>query len=408
MTQFHCRVSLLTIIVITFSLFLAYTSNIHAQNNLSSLSGRVIDKDGKPIPDLKLAVKPVEISRGYEMGLLAPVSSWSTAVTDKEGHFTITDIMPVTSRLVVYPEHGSGYGISSLKFGDITIFSTAFRRNSPTWFGKPRIAIAPGERLKNVVVKVIKQPRRISGRVLLEDGTPLRNTEIYLTIKRRRINRDLFIFPSGGGGGASSRGVTTDSEGYFLSYSIDDDPEGSVVVKYEGITAKTKWFKVKKGQSIENLVLRLKGLEEHRINQTERVRARRAMWIGNPNNHHAYKKIECKSWEDAKAKAEEENAYLVAINDAAEQKWIESTFNERRFYWIGLHPPIKGSDWKWMSGEPLTYTNWGASGKPDNQLDSNKEIPIALIFSTKKWMAIDPTNPIKQIVKHAILEKDVY
>ena len=408
MTQFHCRVSLLTIIVFTFSLFLAVTLTINAENNLSSLSGKVIDKDGKPIPDLKLAVKPVKISRGMEMGILSPVSSWSTAVTDKDGQFRMANIEPVTSRLIVYPEHGSGYGIKSIKFGDITFISTAFKRDAPTWSGKPRIKFAPGEHLENVVVSVIKQPRHISGQVLLEDGTPLRNTEIYLTIKRRRINRDFFIFYSGGSGGSSSRGVTTDSEGYFVSYAIGDDPEGSVVVKYDGITAKTKWFKVKKGQSKENLILRLKGLEEHRTNRTERVRARQAMWIVNPDNNHAYKQIACKSWEDAKAKAEEENTYLVAINDAAEQKWIESTFNERRFYWIGLHPPIKGSDWKWMSSEPLTYTNWGASGKPDNQLDSNKEIPIALIFSTKKWMAIDPTNPIKQIVKHAILEKDIY
>ncbi len=408
MNQFHGRESLITILVISLSLILASTTIINAQNNSSSISGRVIDKDGKPIPNLKLAVKPVKISGGMEMGVLSPVSSWSTAVTDKDGQFRMDNIEPVTSRLVVYPEHGSGYGIKSIKFGDITVVSTAFKRNAPTWSGKPRIKFAPGEHLENVVVTVIKQPRHISGQVLLEDGTPLRNTEIYLTIKRRRIDRDFFFFSSGGGGGSSSRDIITDAEGYFVSYTIGDDPEGSVVVKYDGITAKTKWFKVKKGQSIENLILRLKGLEEHRINRTERLRAGQAMWIVNPDNNHAYKQIACKSWEDAKAKAEEENAYLIAINDEAEQKWIESTFNERKFYWIGLHPPTKDNTWKWISGEPLTYTNWGASGKPDNQLDSSKEIPIALIFSTKKWMAIDSTNPIKQIVRHAILEKDIY
>ena len=408
MTSLHFRHASIAIFVVILAFTFTISWNATAQESLSSLSGRVIDKDGKPIPDLKLAIKPVEISRGFEMGLLAPVSSWPTAVTDKEGNFTITDIMPVSSRLIVYPEHGSGYGISSLKFGDKTIFSTAFRRNAPTWFGKPRITIAPGEHLENVVIRVIKQPRRISGQVLLDDGTPLSNTEIYLTVKRRRIDRDLFIFRSGGGGGSSSRPVTTDAEGYFVSYNIGNDPEGSVVVKYDGVTAKTKWFKVKKGQSKDNLILRLRGLERHRINRTERVKAREAMWIVNPNNNHAYKQIACKSWDDAKAKAEAENAYLVAINDETEQKWIESLFRERKFYWIGLHPPTKGNAWKWNSGEPLTYTNWGSSGKPDNQSGSKKEIPVVLIFSTKKWMAIDSTNPIQQTVKHAILEKDIY
>ena len=408
MPHLHFKKSLTSMFVVMIVLTFAISWAAFAQEEKSSLSGHVIDKDGKPIPGLKLAVKPIKISRGMEIGLLAPAPSWPVAVTDKDGQFTITNIMPVTSRLIVYPEHGSGYGIKSIKFGDITVISTAFKRSAPTWSGKPRIGFAPGEHLENVVVRVIKQPRHISGQVLLEDGTPLRNTEIYLTIKRRKRDRDFLFFSSGGSGGSSSRNVITDAEGYFVSYAIGKVPEYSVVAKFEGITAKSKWFRLKKGQSKENLKLRLRGLEKHRATQTERVKARQAMWIVNPENNHAYKIIECANWNDAKAKSERENAYLVAINDEAEQKWIESLFRERKFYWIRLHLPTKGKTWKWNSGEPLTYTNWGVSGKPDNQSGSNKEIPIALIFSTKKWIAIDSTNPIHQMVKHAILEKDEY
>ena len=112
----------------------------------------------------------------------------------------------------------------------------------------------------------------------------------------------------------------------------------------------------------------------------------------NPENDHAYKKIQCDSWEDAKAKAEAEGAYLVAINDEAEQKWLEAVYPEKAFFWIGLRVSEKGTSWQWDSGELLTYANWGAAGRPDSATNDEREVPIALIFASKKWMAIDTNS----------------
>ena len=406
MTHLHVQRSSIAMLVVILILTLTISWDASTKKNFSSLSGRVVDAKGKPVAGLKLAIKPVKIKRGYEEGPLAPISSWPRAVTDKEGDFSITNIDPVSSRIVMFPEHGSDYEIMSLELGDITVYSTAFRPNFPVWFGKPTIAIEPGEHLENVVVNVQKPRMRISGRLILSDGTPLANKEIVLTIHRRHRNTVFFFFSSGGGGGTSKRSVKTDAEGYFVTYSPDKEEEYMVSVKYEGVSAKSRWFRLKKGQRKDNLTLRLRGVEKHRLSRINREKARQAVWTVNPDNHHAYRKIECDSWEDAKAKAKAENAYLVAINDEAEQKWLEVLYSEKTFFWIGLRVPEKGAAWQWHSGEPLVYANWGPSGKPDSPTADAREVPVALIFSTKKWMALDAKNPILPMVKQAILEKE--
>ncbi len=406
MVRLHFRQSSIVMLVVIIALIFTISWNVTAQKTMSSISGRVIDAEGKPVAGLKLAIKPVEIRRGREQGTLAPISSWPSAVTDKKGFFSITNINPVSSRVVMFPEHGSDYEIISLELGNITVYSTAFRRDFSTWFGKPTIAIEPGEHLKNVVVNVKKPRMRISGRVILPDGTPLANKVIGLTVRHRHRNTVLFFFRTGGGGGASGTSVKTDAEGYFVSYHPDDDEEYMVAVKYEGVSAKTRWFRLKKGQRKDNLKLKLRGFEKHSLNRSNREKALQAVWKVNPENRHAYRKIECKSWDDAKAKAKAENAYLVAINDEAEQKWLESLYSEKAFFWIGLQVPDNEAAWQWNSGEPLTYANWGPSGRSDSLIAGTGEVPIALIFNTKKWMAINSKSPLSSMVKQAIIEKD--
>ena len=69
------------------------------------------------------------------------------------------------------------------------------------------------------------------------------------------------------------------------------------------------------------------------LKNIDRTKARQGIWLVNPENGHGYKKIACDSWEDAKAKAAAANAHLVAINDEAEQKWLEGLFPEKAFFW---------------------------------------------------------------------------
>ena len=394
-------VSLVSIVVLT----LLFSADSIAQTDKSSLSGRVLDTKGKPVAGLALGIKPVEMVEPRGMVPRTPFASWLRVVTDKEGRFSFHNIDVGSSQFVMFPESASDFEIISLEIGDLTFYSTAFLQNFPTWFGKLTFTIEPGTHLEDVVVNV-KPPRmRIRGRVLLKDGTPLANTDISLTVRQRQWDTTLFIFPSGGSSGSSGRGVRTDAEGYFVSYYPDETSEYSVIVKYEGASAKSRWFRLKEGQRYDKLVLVLRDLEEHRLRRSERVKARLSVWVVNPENDHAYKRIKCDSWEDAKAKAEAENASLVAINDASEQKWLKAVYPEKAFFWIGLRVPEKGAAWQWNNGEPFNYANWVASQESDNVSTGGREIPIAMEFFSKRWMAIGSKSSFLPLVKYAILEK---
>jgi len=53
--------------------------------------------------------------------------------------------------------------------------------------------------------------------------------------------------------------------------------------------------------------------------------------------------------------ASSEDAYIVSINDKAEEKWLSSIYGNSR-YWIGLSDAEEEGTWKWFSGEPVKYT----------------------------------------------------
>lgn len=403
---FH-RQSLITLFTILLILTNTLCLYSHAQEDRSSISGHVVNEKGKPVVGIDLAIRPVIISRGYE-SLREPFSSWSKTVTDKDGSFRLTKISPGPSRFVILPELGSPYEIISIEIGDITIHSTAFRRSHPTWYGKPTFSIDPGETIENVNLNVQEPRMRISGRILFNDGTPLTNTKISLTVHRRDRDTFLFFFSSGGSGGSSGRIVTTDAHGYYVSYAPGDNKEYCVSVKYKGVYAKSRWFRLKKGQRKDNLTIRLKGLKKELKLQEKKEKMRKEMWSVNPNNNHAYKKIECSSWDDALEKAKAENAYLLTIEDEAEQKWIESRFSDRVLFWVGQQTLSKDRTWMWNNGNPVNYTNWLNNDKNLNTSNSKPNVPIALLFSNKKWIPIEDNNPLNQFVKYAILEKDEY
>jgi subtilisin family serine protease len=82
-------------------------------------------------------------------------------------------------------------------------------------------------------------------------------------------------------------------------------------------------------------------------------------WVERPNTGKAYAVGTCGNWRECESKARVLNATLVAINDQAEDTWLKGTFPMNKNYWIGATNDGVAGQWRWVTGEPFSYTNWG-------------------------------------------------
>lgn len=381
-------------------------------------SGKVIDEAGKPVSDVTVELSPVdqEIHRLHRHAPRPRLGLALRSETDEMGVFTITEIPPLpTVVLGLHSFHGeSDYELRGIKIEGITFYidPREFR-----FRGFP-FAIAPDAEIKDLELTV--QPRmRIRARVLSEDGTPLRDTRVNVTVKR--------------GGSRSNRPVTLDEEGFFVWY-LNGPGTYTINVLHQGQMATSKPIEVKEGQRVDGVVLKFSeeaaaqaGAEQPRkprqrvMVEAPAIRApmlveefvrldmgefmrlqEEGVWAINPENRHAYKRIKCESLETAQTIADEASAHLVAINDEAEQRWLLAVFGEENF-WIGL----KAAAAKWDNGEPVTYTNWNPSLKPAEE-DTDGEGYAVLVGKTRAWEVAREGSPVERITEYAILEKAVF
>jgi hypothetical protein len=94
----------------------------------------------------------------------------------------------------------------------------------------------------------------------------------------------------------------------------------------------------------------------------------------NPANGHTYHLLSESYWTPAEAKAIDLGGHLATVNDQAEHDWIWSTFSGPvdKNLWIGFNDSEaygqSEGNWGWVSGEPVTFTNWWA-GEPNGDGD---------------------------------------
>ena len=78
--------------------------------------------------------------------------------------------------------------------------------------------------------------------------------------------------------------------------------------------------------------------------------------------------IGTQSWWIAEGNSQKLGGHLVTVNSSSENKWIRDTFKDEHkhyyeggkdIYHIGLNRESAASPWKWSSGDPVTYTNFG-------------------------------------------------
>jgi hypothetical protein len=111
--------------------------------------------------------------------------------------------------------------------------------------------------------------------------------------------------------------------------------------------------------------------------------------VVNPANGHTYYFLSQDSWTASQAFAITLGGNLVTINDAEENQWVSTTFGVDAFLWLGLNDVQTEGTFLWVSGEPVTFTNW-APGEPNNfNGDEHFGIMYPRTFSTGEWNDCD-------------------
>ena len=437
----------LFLLITVVSLFIGLGSHsIAAEEETGTFSGRVIDAEGNPVAELPVMIGPtMPIGHGIRPAFF-PTNYPTTrrARTDANGQFSITGIAAGRSYFsalprnvdVLFPSdleakiakaieekdyaaiHTSGvremetddfepdFEVLSVDIRGITFYP----RND---FSRIGFSVEPGSHIKNV--KVIVQPRmRIRGRVLFKDGTPLRNARLRLVFN--------YIREDGQGHGSSGGKPRTDADGYFLFYldEKDDTANYTFSVESEELEATAGPVLLKPGDRLDGLTFTLDSEPIASKPPPRRmpfnpsatppapkpisIPAFETVWIVNPTNGHAYKKIPCESRDAAVAQATEEKAHLVTINDAEEQAWLSAVFGHE-FYWIGLSDAEKEGQWQWDNGEPVTYENWLPDDFFSESADAGERDYAVTTFTDGKWYAVSPKSLLLRMTAMAILEK---
>ena len=383
-----------------------------SDSNKLAFSGRVVDTDGNPIAGFPLAVAPIYSVDGeiQPFFMFEGLNGGAQALTlksdtDEEGRFSIAGIKPFPIQFMPQPNYASGdtppddfnednladSEVVSIDIGVMTFYPSS-RERAP--FGGITFTIDPGTHLEDIEV-VVRPRMRIRGRVVFADGTPLANTEVQTSVRHRDFE--------GGGRGESGNSTLTDGEGNFALY-VEEPAFYTVAIEFQGLSANSEQFALEAGQRRDDLVLTLDS-PPISIEPTPAPFEpdRDGAWVINPANGHAYRSIHCESREDAQAEAKSEGAYLVSINDAAEQEWLVNVFGTTP-YWIGLADSEKEGEWKWMNGDPVTYRNWAPAEPTDS--DHGEEDHVFMGLTPEgKWYNVGHGNPRWQMIHMAIIEK---
>ena len=381
---------------VTMILSVLVSSSVVAQQG-ATISGRVVDELGDPVVGTSVALHRYKAIEDDERRVPF-VPFWQKPV-NLDGSFSFVNIAPTESVSFIVDDERTKGKILSIQMGELTLYP-----GDHPLFGKVRFSLEAGMEIEDVVITVNTNiPPQVRARVVSADGTPLVNTTIYVAVQRKSLDGTGY----GGSGGTRQ----TDAEGYFVEdLQVDDDSRFYALgVEYQGLFAKVPPFILHEGQPQVHLLLTLDGnpdpLARPPVGPPSTALTAfldpPTVWIVNPANGHAYKKIHCDSVVDATAQATAENAYLVAINDEVENEWLDGIFGRERF-WIGLNDATEEGQLVWDSGEPVTYTNWGEHERAGD----NTEVNDYVIWGFGgRWEMVAPGSSQTHFVKNAILER---
>lgn len=104
----------------------------------------------------------------------------------------------------------------------------------------------------------------------------------------------------------------------------------------------------------------------------------------NYNGHSYYRSTGSMTWTDARQACLNMGGHLVTVTSPAENNFI---FNLWPNGWIGLTDEVVEGQWRWVTGEPFSWSNWNG-GEPNN---SNNEDYIQFVGGGK-WNDLPNTS----------------
>jgi hypothetical protein len=91
--------------------------------------------------------------------------------------------------------------------------------------------------------------------------------------------------------------------------------------------------------------------------------------LTNPANNHSYQRFDtAKTWSQAKESCSTQGGYLATVTSKEESDWIKTQNLIGSHKWgvfLGGTDSENEGTWKWITGEPFTYSDWSI-GQPDN------------------------------------------
>ena len=122
----------------------------------ASVSGRVVDESGDPVPGISIAIQPYKVMGNIREEGIVPL--WERQA-DSEGRFSIWPIAAAESVRFVVKGDQKEINILSIKLGELTLYPN---NRSHSSFNKIRLSLAAGTEIENAVITVKTDVRRRS------------------------------------------------------------------------------------------------------------------------------------------------------------------------------------------------------------------------------------------------------
>ena len=111
----------------------------------------------------------------------------------------------------------------------------------------------------------------------------------------------------------------------------------------------------------------------------------------NYNGHSYYRSTGSAFWTDARTACSNMGGYLVTVTSAAENNFIFGLWPSG---WIGLTDEVNEGVWRWVTGEPYSYSSWNP-GEPNN---SNNEDYIQFVGGGK-WNDLPNNQSLPYVIE---------